>query len=435
MRDYSDEVRSIYDSDPEREWQRMDRHRTEFAVTLRALQEHLPAPPARILDCGSGPGRYALELARMGYEVTLFDLSSNNLETARRKAEEAGLQMAGYELGDARSMERFADSSYDAVLLLGPLYHLFDEADRIRALFEASRVLKPGGSIFAAFIMRYAVYRFMAAFDPMMLLERGEEAEKIIEDGRALPYTGEPGEFIAYMARPDEVEPLLWSTGLEVEKVLGVEGLVARLEEGVNALEGEAWQKWANLNYRVAHDPLAHACSDHMLAIAVKPRWRGALKEIAARLNESGEMYTVVGGTCAALHGIPIPIKDIDIELSSQGAYRFQQIFKKYVVKAVEWSESDQYRSHFGRFRMDEVNIEVMGDLERRVGNAWKPSRAATREAVDLEGVPVSTSWLEEESLAYLRRGRLLRASQCIPHCDPERLRSLLVRETHTDVI
>ena len=53
----------------------MERHRTEFAVTLRALDEHLPPPPAHILDCGGGPGRYAIALAQRGYTVTLFDLS------------------------------------------------------------------------------------------------------------------------------------------------------------------------------------------------------------------------------------------------------------------------------------------------------------------------------------------------------------------------
>jgi len=57
----------------------MGRHRTEFAVTMRALADHLPPPPARVLDCGGGPGRYAIELARQGYEVTLFDLSAGCL--------------------------------------------------------------------------------------------------------------------------------------------------------------------------------------------------------------------------------------------------------------------------------------------------------------------------------------------------------------------
>ena len=122
-------VAQLYDSMTEREWARMDRHRTEFYVTLRALREHLPPPPARVLDCGGGPGRYAVELARWGYDVTLFDLSTGNLALAREKAAEAGVTLAGFEQGTALDLSRFADHSFDAVLLMGPLYHLLEEAE------------------------------------------------------------------------------------------------------------------------------------------------------------------------------------------------------------------------------------------------------------------------------------------------------------------
>ena len=67
-------VEAHYDRDPEREWERLARHRTEFAVTCRVLAEHLPSPPGHILDVGAGPGRYAVHLSRLGYRVTLLDL-------------------------------------------------------------------------------------------------------------------------------------------------------------------------------------------------------------------------------------------------------------------------------------------------------------------------------------------------------------------------
>ncbi len=96
MNCFADLVAGFYDDNAENEWLRMDRHRTEFAVTLRALQEHLPPPPARLLDCGGGPGRYAIELMQRGYTVTLFDLSEGNLRLAREKALEAGVELAGH---------------------------------------------------------------------------------------------------------------------------------------------------------------------------------------------------------------------------------------------------------------------------------------------------------------------------------------------------
>ena len=140
-------------------YKRQERHRTEFAVTLCALDEHLPPPPAHVLDCGGGPGRYSIALAQRGYTVTLFDLSPELLAMAREKVAEAGVTLASFEQGTATNLTRFPDDTFDAVLVMGPLYHLLDESDRRQALAEAYRVVKPGGPVFAAFIARYAGHR------------------------------------------------------------------------------------------------------------------------------------------------------------------------------------------------------------------------------------------------------------------------------------
>jgi ubiquinone/menaquinone biosynthesis C-methylase UbiE len=132
---------------------RFAHNRLELLRTRELLLRQLPSPPAVVLDVGGGTGVHAAWLARRGYSVQLVDLVSEHV----RAAAEDGLLTA--EVGDARRLTQ-ADASVEAVLLLGPLYHLVDRAERIAALAEARRVLRPGGVLLAA-----AIGRFMAVLD------------------------------------------------------------------------------------------------------------------------------------------------------------------------------------------------------------------------------------------------------------------------------
>ena len=430
-------VQNLYNSAPEREWQRMERHRTEFAVSLRALDAHLPLAPARVLDCGGGPGRYAIALAQRGYDVTLFDLSPELLVLAREKADEAGVTLRGFEQGTATDLSRFADDSFDAVLLMGPLYHLLNETERKQALAEAYRVVKPGGPVFAAFITRYAAHIDAVAHYPERAVEEAQDYLQIAQTGLLPPRPdGDAADgvvaFTAYFAHPTEVAPLCRSVGLDVDTVLGVEGLVSLREELVNALGGDAWEFWVDVNYQIAHDPVVHGGVEHLLAVCRKPRWRSTLKRIVATLDDAGIAYVVVGGAALALRGLPVPVNDVDIEMAVEDAYRCQDLFAAhevgrppYVVDPVAFREGEQARSHFGRFAFDGLRVEIMADLHWRKGDRWAPTFLTTRATVDLDGTPVSVLELEEEALAYLRRGRLERLALCLPHCDPERFSAL----------
>ena len=159
------------------------------------------------------------------------------------------------------------------------------------------------------------------------------------------------------------------------------------------------------------------------------------LRQIARRLNEAGVAYKFVGGASAALHGVPVPVNDLDIETDAEDAYRFQALFTDRVVEPVAFREGEGYRSHFGRFDFDGVAVEVIGDIHRWEGERWVPTADTTETAVDLDGVPVRVCWLEEETLAYIRRERLERVAQCVPHCDPGRLLALLRGEQDTEVL
>lgn len=126
--------------------------RLEYEMVMRMLQKHLPAK-GTILDLGGATGVYAFPLAQMGYQVHLADLSERLIDLAREKNEklETG-KLASCEVANAVDLSRYAEGSFDVVLLFGPLYHLLDEAERTTCVREVYRVLKKDGMVFASFI-------------------------------------------------------------------------------------------------------------------------------------------------------------------------------------------------------------------------------------------------------------------------------------------
>ncbi|GAC1632628.1 MAG: methyltransferase domain-containing protein [Ktedonobacteraceae bacterium] len=258
-----------YYEDSYKEWQRLERHRMEFAVTLRALHEYLPTTPQAVLDNGGGPGRYSLALSSRGHQVTLLDLSQYNLHFAQQKAQEDKLTIHQYIQGNALNLPALWTASFDAVLLLGPLYHLLTESERRQAIREVWRVLRPGGLIFAVFITRYGALRDLAQNSPDLLLEMLAEWEEIIRTGIYRAGQG-VGFTDAYFAHPAEIEPLMEDTGFVMLDLIGCEGIIARIEELVNQLTGAAWQSWVDLNYQLGHQPSLYGASDHLLYIGKK---------------------------------------------------------------------------------------------------------------------------------------------------------------------
>ena len=191
----------------------------EFARTREVVGPLLPRVPAAVLDIGGGTGPYARWLADLGYEVHLLDAAPHHVEIASGIP---GLASAVY--GDARSLP-FADRSADAVLLFGPLYHLTEKEDRLLALREAARVLRPGGRVFAAAISRAAqalvgVQRGWLFEEDFLPLVR----EQISSGVHETPPT-RPGLFTtAYFHRPEEFVQEVDEAGFGAEGLVGLEG-------------------------------------------------------------------------------------------------------------------------------------------------------------------------------------------------------------------
>lgn len=261
---FMSQVQGFYDSHVQYEWERLERHPMEFAITMKALAEHLPTPPCTVLDVGGGPGRYAIALTRQGYRVTLFDLSANCLEFARRKVLEAGLTLGGIVHGNALDLGVFADRSFDAVLLMGPMYHLLSPEDRARSLAEAHRVMKPGGVLGVAFINRYAT---ILTHQPQWVVSNLKPVREEVKTG----IRGTDGRFTAsFSIHPAEVPLLCAHAGFAYVEMVAGEGIAAHTEGEASQLTGTDWQEWVELNYQLARDPALHGAAVHLFAVARK---------------------------------------------------------------------------------------------------------------------------------------------------------------------
>jgi len=257
-------IEEYYDQNAQDEWDRLERHKIEFQVTLRALTEYLPAAPATLIDIGGGPGRYAITLAQRGYRVTLADLSNNSLELAKQKTAESGVSLDACIHANALDLSVFPAASFDAALLMGPLYHLHSLEERKSALRQARRLLKPGGLVFASVITRFAGFRDAAVHAYSYVLDDPADSERLLATG--INYDGK-GFTDAYFAHPDEVIPLGESAGFTTLRLMGCEGVLAGHEEYVNSLTGLDHDFWLDINYRMAQEPSLLGASDHLLYI------------------------------------------------------------------------------------------------------------------------------------------------------------------------
>lgn len=211
----SPEVLSYYAQGGERTRLREGRGRLEFWRTQDVLRRILPAAPARVLDVGGGTGVHAEWLAADGYEVELIEPVALHVEEAGR------LPGVVARLGDARELP-VPDAGADAAILLGPLYHLPDRDDRVRALAEARRAVRPGGVVVAATISRYSALHD-GIYRGFYLQPEHRVAEHHAADtGRMV--SPRDGGFRGYFHDPDDILGEFADAGLVEPLRIGVEG-------------------------------------------------------------------------------------------------------------------------------------------------------------------------------------------------------------------
>lgn len=262
-------IQEYYDTDPGSEWVRIE-NRPEFILTCRFLDRYIK-PGQTVLDIGGGPGRYSLYLAQRGCKVTLLDLSGKNVEFALSKVKEQGLAITGLQ-GDACKADSQIDGHFDHVLLMGPLYHLLKEEDRIRAVEAATALLKEGGTLAVSFISMFAGIIF-AMKDAPDIVHNEEEINfhKTYEAG--LDFTGKAFTQ-AFFIQIKNVLPFMSKFPLKKLHLLGQEGISSPCEGNIMSQKEETIAAWMDICERNCEREELLSWSEHLLYIGQKQSLR-----------------------------------------------------------------------------------------------------------------------------------------------------------------
>jgi S-adenosylmethionine-dependent methyltransferase len=262
------DVVSFYDRQVVEEDARLERHQLEYDLTWRYLTRYLP-PTGSVLEVGAATGRYTLALCRRGYSVTAVDLSATLLERCRQRLAAEQLESrAQLVVADARDLDEVATTGFDAALLMGPLYHLVLEADRVQAVRQARARLRSSGLLFSMFLSRVGVLGDLMRKTPEWI-ERREEVRWLLERGRR-PDDHPRGGFRGYFARVSEIRPLHEALGIETLALAGVEPAISADDESYNRLQGTRRDLWLDLLFEVSADETTLGASRHLLYIGRK---------------------------------------------------------------------------------------------------------------------------------------------------------------------
>jgi ubiquinone/menaquinone biosynthesis C-methylase UbiE len=227
-----------------------------------------------VIDNGAGPGKYAMELAKLGYQVTLSDLTPKLVDTAKEKAKQFGLEkhFSEFLVRDARNLFGLETNQFDASLMLGPLYHLQSEEDRVQAIQELRRVTKVGGVVFVAVRPRVrkvlTALMFPTQWKPLDNMTAIKEFKKngVFNHADKGRFTG------AYFFNIEDIKPFFESNGFETLELLSSTGIGERLTP-------ENWDYWRargeeemlmELIYESAADPYLLGNASHLLYIGRK---------------------------------------------------------------------------------------------------------------------------------------------------------------------
>ena len=215
----------------------------EFLTTMRYIEKYLK-PNDRILEIGAGTGRYSHALARRGYQVDAVELVEHNIEVFQKNT--LANETISVVQGNALDLSAFPDNQYDITLLLGPLYHLYNEADKQQAIREAVRVTRRGGVIFAAYVISDGC-----------LLDEGFQRGNIsvadyvkngLLDAETFAAKSEPKDLFE-LVRKEDIDALLSIFPVTRLHYVAADGCALLLRDAIDSMKDETFQLYLNYHF------------------------------------------------------------------------------------------------------------------------------------------------------------------------------------------
>jgi ubiquinone/menaquinone biosynthesis C-methylase UbiE len=273
-------IEKFYDLNPLKEKTRLTRSAydsIESEMNRRFLSKYLK-PNSKIAEIGCGAGHYSSWLLQ-NHKVHLVDLSAELLKLADEDIKNAGRanNVIGISKLDARNLEGLENNSFDATLVMGPLYHLLNENDRLQCLSEAYRITKTGGLIYSSIINRMCPFLNMMHMHTEQLAvelsEDTEEMNRIMSLGKYENLEENPNNFTdAYFADIKEVPNLYKKLGIELIETFACEGLASYLYDKTEVLKknDKAWNRFLDIIFENATRPELMGTSEHVVFIGRK---------------------------------------------------------------------------------------------------------------------------------------------------------------------
>ena len=248
-----------YDEDGRLENSRLGR--VEYLTTRRYLDPLLTAD-SKIAEIGAGTGRYSVTLAKEGYDVTAVELVQHNLDILKSKLD--GNETIKTFLGNALDLNILEDNTYDVTLLLGPMYHLYSEVDKTKALKEAVRITKPGGHILVAYCMNEAtVIQYVFGCNQ---LKSVMSLNMITDDWKCI---SEPKDLFE-MVRVEDIEHLNATVPVERIKLVATDGASRYIREYLEEFDDKTFAKWLSYHFVTCERQDLIGATNHSLDILRK---------------------------------------------------------------------------------------------------------------------------------------------------------------------